>query len=133
MSIRNKIISAFNSTEFFINERSAPLDDEIKDFIYEINKRKGIVTVISCAGHSKEEKQTTDDMNPYLAFRVNDIGWRVFWTLALPEISSELPVIVWIVNEKKLYTILLRAEGFLEKNQFWKAVRKSFLAHFVKS
>jgi len=132
MSAKNKIINAFKGRSFVVyDNEDRPIDKEIEDFIYKINKCKGIITTNSCAGHSKEEKGSKENYNPYLAFLVNDMGWRIFWTLILPEISAAIPVIIWVIHEGNSNSIMLRGEDYSDKDKFWVAVKKSFINHFI--
>ena len=131
MSGKRRIIDNFSRAKFTIIN-GIPIDKEIENFIFKLNGRRNIITTNSCAGHSKEEKHADHNYNPYLSFLVNDVGWRIFWSDVLPEISSKIPVIVWVMNENAC-SILIRAEEFENKEAFWHIVKPTFLKHFNKS
>lgn len=134
MSIKNAIVKAYNTHDFTIRDQfHRDIDSEIEKFILKINTRKGITTTNSCAGHSKEEKGTENDWNPYLTFLVNESGWQLFWGTILPEITEVVPVIVMMINTEKAKSILIRAEVYSDKPTFWPIVEKAFLNNFTKN
>ncbi len=135
MSAKKDIIKKFIEVSHV--QYGGVIDEEIEDFIYKINKRKSIITLVSCAGHPKETERVVirgvsdvfGDYTPYLAFLVNEFGWTIFFNKVVPEISSECPVVVW-ANGGIAPTIILRCEVFANKHTFWEATKKSFYTHF---
>ena len=58
------------------------VDKYIVDFIKLLNENENIITLFSCEGHDQDD-------SPYLYFKVNEIGWDIFWQKVLPRISYE--------------------------------------------
>jgi len=117
-------------TSTFIYYDDIPMDGEIAEFIYELNKCARIITTNSCAGHDKFESNADYDFisHPYLAFIVDEIGWNLFWEIVLPEISSECLIHVSCYPHEK-HAIIIRAH-YDDKKAFWGAVKPTFLKYF---
>jgi hypothetical protein len=121
---KRAVTQKFYNTTFEIND-SIPLDEEIKDFVYELNKRKYICTTNSCAGHGTYGNSP----HPYLAFLVSEPGWELFWSSVLPAISSKVLVHIHIIEEGDKVSIVIRSH-YEDKNEFWDAVKQQFLYYF---
>lgn len=86
-NVKNKITSKFDKSKFeLLNCETAPdgswdgIDEYIRDFIKEINKKSNISTIYSCEGHNEGD-------TAYLYFNVDEIGWDIFWLKVLPELA----------------------------------------------
>lgn len=127
--IKEIITERFSRSSFQITD-PIPLDKEIEDFIYELNKCPGIITTNSCAGHPEAENNGIVH-HPYLAFLLNSSAWDIFWLYIMPDISGEVLVHIHCINEFEKTSIVLRAH-FEDKTAFWVAVKKSFRDNLTK-
>ncbi len=80
MDAKTKLTSKFNKENFQI---LGDIDEYIKDFMLALNKNEHIITKFSCEGHSNND-------SAYLYFNVDEIGWDLFFTHIVPEISYNL-------------------------------------------
>ena len=112
------------------------IDEEIKDFIYDVNKSPNIYTENSCQGHKHSEYVSL----PYLSFLVNEKGWTTFWLETLPliaagnssTIGNHVEVRISSYQEDGIYYggILLTCPFFDGKEDFWKNIIDSFKQTF---
>jgi len=112
------------------------IDEEIKDFIYDINKSPNIYTENSCQGHKHSDYVSL----PYLSFLVNETGWTTFWLETLPLIASgnvsstgnHVEIQISSYQEDGIYYggILLTCPYFNKKEEFWENVKGAFKQTF---
>lgn len=124
------VVGKFRESSFIYYD-DIPMDSEIANFIYELNKNPHIITTNSCAGHDKFESNASYDFvsHPYLTFLVDEIGWDLFWLFILPEISIRILIHVEVINEGEKISIAIRSH-FDDKRIFWEATKTSFLRYF---
>jgi len=119
------------------------IDEEIKDFIYDVNKSPNIYTENSCQGHKHSDYVSL----PYLGFLVNEKGWTTFWLETLPLISAgnsstignhqhliniNVEIQISSYQEDGIYYggILLTCPYFDKKEEFWENVKEAFKQTF---
>lgn len=135
MEIKEIIINKFQKSSFVYYD-DIPMDSEIAQFIFDLNKSSHIITTNSCAGHDKYESGAQYDFisHPYLAFIVDEIGWNLFWQYVLPIITSKVLIHISTIIEdfdiaREKAAIIIRCH-YEDKKQFWDIVQPTFLSHF---
>lgn len=138
--MKKQITSSFNKNKYKIND--APIDSYIKEFMFNLNKSKDIMTMYSCEGHREND-------DAYLYFNVSDEGWDVFWLKVMPELSYKfcrpteeglLSQTEWYVSTTDLMTKGIsihcslrsnfRYDWDMKKELFWEVIEETFLKYF---
>lgn len=132
-NVKQIILDKFERSDFIYFD-DIPMDGEIAEFIYDLNKSAHIITTNSCAGHDKFESGAQYDFvsHPYLTFIVDETGWNRFWLYVLPEISMNVLVHVSTIHEDlqaEKTCIAIRCH-YDDKKLFWEAAKPTFLKYF---
>lgn len=135
-SAKEIIIEKFKYAKFVYHD-DIPMDHEIAEFIFDLNKCRHIITTNSCAGHDKFESGAQYDFvsHPYLAFIVDEEGWFIFWSGVLPEIAQHVLVHVEAIHDHpatEKTCIVIRCH-YDDKSRFWEFVKPMFLKYFKAS
>ena len=123
-TIKDEIIFNFNNSEFELTEE---IDEDIKSFIFNLNKSPFIKTNNSCQGHNESD-------SPYISFQVNEIGWNLFWLDVAPNLSMmpgiRISTIPWVNNDLLNSICIYINNGDVYKNLKWSWIKKCFMSVF---
>ena len=93
--MKERIVSLFDKSKLNVY---CKVDDYIVDIVNEINSYDHIMTMHSCEGHYKNMYYNSETdkceegpeyfSTPYLSFRVDEIGWDLFWSKCAPDLAT---------------------------------------------
>lgn len=128
MSPKERICGMFKKTPFRVYG-DIPMDPQLVSLMEEINISPDIVTLNSCTGHKEEEKGY--NCEPYLAFRVSEKGWNLFWRKILPRLAENTPIEVVVIDDPEKFCIRISTHIEYREN-FWDDINSFFTKYFLK-
>src|SRR5882724_11033069 len=104
MDLKEQITKKFDKSNFkLVADHDIPndwecIDPYIREFIIKLNQSEHINTLYSCEGHREKD-------DAYLFFNVDNIGWDIFFTKIIPELSYKFCFVNPKISKNALYQL----------------------------